>query len=330
MTKILPSKFSFKKEGTQYRAENPHPGKVTGTAMGGILGLSPWDTPFSVACRLLRIYREDIDDKPAVKAGKVLESVIIDHINDTGRLEIIPAEAMYPERKGSHDEWEHDFEDEVFGGHVDGVTVHGDIVEVKTTSNPEPWLNGIPEHYWLQASLYAKFMGAGRIHFIVGVLGKDDTSNPFAWVPSDDNVFLFSADLHPDIDRHVEYIRGWYADYIAQGLTPMPDLDSEKDLEIISALDAQTDDPSGIIAELEDVERALAETKGLKERADELKAMLMLHMDYQKVDSLPTGNGTYTLAESTRTVVDSDKLKSNGLYSEYTKKMTIRTIKKRK
>lgn len=327
--KVVASKFPFAKVGTQYKAENPHPGKVTGTAMGGILGLSPWDTPFSVACRLLRIFREDIDDKPAVKAGKALEGPIIEHMNARG-YKVIPAEDIFDKREGAHDEWGHDFDDPIFGGHVDGITEDGDIVEVKTTSNPEPWLNGIPEHYWLQASLYAKFMGASKVIFAVGVLGKDDTSNPYAWVPSEDTCFIFETGLHPDIDRHVDYIRGWYADYIAEGITPEPDLGNEIDCAIIKALDAQLGDPSALLDELETIEARLKEFKALKDRADEIKEQVLLHMDYRGLSVVEGASKDYTLTETTRTAVDTDRLKADGLYETYSKTTKSKSLKAKK
>lgn len=329
MSKYLPSKAAFIRKGTQYIADCPDPNKVTGTSIGGILGVSPFETPFSIACRLLRIYREDIDDKPAIKAGKALEPVIIDYLKATGH-NVLSAEEVFPQRAGPHEEWEHDFDDPIFGGHVDGITGDGDVVEIKTTSNPEPWLNGVPEHYWLQASLYAKFMGAKRILFAVGVLSQKDVSNPYGWEPNDSNCFVYHVDLHPEIDRHVEYIREWYADYIQEGMTPLPDLSNPRDIEVIKALDAQIDDPTPMLIQLEEIEARMAELKELKERADEIKALLMVHMDFNHLTKISGASVDYNLTESTRTAVDTDALKAAGLYDLYSKTTRVRTFRTKK
>lgn len=325
MTKVHAAYQPFIKDGTAYVTETA-PRKVTGTAVGGIIGCSPWETPFSIACRLLNLYIEDISDKPAVKAGQVLEAPILDYLRARG-YDAIPAEEVFEARKGEHGQWAQDFEDPIFGGHVDGITADGAIIEVKTTSNPEPWLNGIPEHYWLQASLYAHFMGADRIIFAVGVLGRDDTSNPHAWRPDEDNTFVFEVEVHPDIEKNVEYIREWYADYIAQGRTPEPDLSNEKDCAIIRALDAQIDEPDALMDELEAIERNLEEYKALKDRADEIKELMILRLDHMNETTVSSAFRTYTLTESNRTTVDTDALKRDGLYEKYSKSTKTRTLR---
>ena len=60
-----------------------------------------------------------------------------------------------------------------------------------------------------------------------------------------------------------------------------------------------------------------AEIKALQEQADSLKAAMIAEMDAQQADSLQAGEYTlrYTVYESTR--VDTAKLKTSGLYGQY-------------
>ena len=104
-----------KTEGVHY--------KVTGTFLGGLLGMSPYATPFSITSRLIGAWDEDIGNEPAVKTGKLLEDRIIDYAiakhSDIGT--IFKAEEIFAKREGHHKDWVSDFEDDVFAGHVDGI-----------------------------------------------------------------------------------------------------------------------------------------------------------------------------------------------------------------
>lgn len=329
MTKIYYARQPFVRDGTAYVTDNPTPGKVTGTAMGGILGVSPWETPFSIACRLLGLYGEDISDKPAVRAGQVLEAPIIEYLRTQG-YDTIPAEQLFEKREGAHHTWASDFDDPIFGGHVDGITAQGDIVEIKTTSNPEAWVEGVPEHYLQQASLYAYFLGADKIIFAVGVLTKDDVTNPYGWTPTPENTFVYEVEPSRSIFKDVAYIREWYVDYIAQGRTPEPDLSNERDCAIIKALDAQLDEGTALLDELEAIEAQLDEYKALKDRADEIKELLMLRLDHIGATSIDGDRKTYTLTTYDRVSVDTDALKRDGLYDKYSKTTKTKSLRAKK
>ncbi len=49
--------------------------KITGTRMGGILGVSRFSTPFKIALEIARIYPGDPSNK-YIDAGNILEPVI--------------------------------------------------------------------------------------------------------------------------------------------------------------------------------------------------------------------------------------------------------------
>lgn len=197
-----PPKCGFMIDGDRIRADGTHKGRISGTMMAGILGVSPWSSPFTVACDLLGLATEDISSKAVVKAGHALESVVIEYMNavhpDIGAF--VPAEEMFAQREGDHDSWAPDFEDEVFTGHVDGVVMASDgnqyILEVKTSSNMESWLNGVPEYYQWQVGLYNHFIThQDKAYVALGVMNPGALKDPSTWVPSSTNTALFELPI---------------------------------------------------------------------------------------------------------------------------------------
>ena len=300
---------------------NAEHGKITGTAMAGIFDKSPWETPFSIACRLLRLYSENIDDKPAVKAGKVLERRIIDYIDG------IPAADIFGDvQKGGHEQWPSDFEDPIFGGHIDGATGDNRIIEVKTTGNPEDWTEGPPMYYWLQASLYMHHLNADGIRFAVGVLSDEDRKNPYTWQPAG-NVYTYDVGPAPGFEEMHAKAAEWYNEYIAQGRTPAPDLDNPKDRAIIKALKLEASTETELADKADEYTAAQAEAARYdlaKKTADALKDELMFVMRARGVTNAPG----YRITETEREVVDTDALKRDGLYNKYLKKTKTVSLRK--
>lgn len=178
--------------------------KITGTYLGGLLGMSPYATPFSITTRLMGVWDEDIGDKPRVKLGKLLEDRIIDYViakhSDLGN--VFKAEELFDERKGNHADWKSDFEDEIFAGHVDGIVSENGsdyILECKTAGDPNDWLNGPPAHYMLQVMLYNHFITKkNKAYFVVGIVGNEYLNNPNGWIPNSSNCFLFEVKIDQD------------------------------------------------------------------------------------------------------------------------------------
>jgi hypothetical protein len=164
--KLTAPKVKFKITGHNVVVDVKDPNfkvrKISGTTLGALLNRSAWDTSFTVSCKLLGLWNEDLSNIPAITAGHVLEPKVIGYANalPNGRCKVIPASKIFPPRKGAHDDWAGDWDDEVFTGHIDGARPDGTIVEVKTTQRIEDWYGAdgkdkIPEGYLIQASLYS-------------------------------------------------------------------------------------------------------------------------------------------------------------------------------
>lgn len=179
--------------------------KVSGTSVGALLGKSPYATPFTTTARLLGLWDEDISAKPAVIAGKLLEERIIDYLSSSASQlgTFLKAEDVFEERKGAHDKWVSDFEDDVFSGHVDGIVSRDGsdyILEIKTTSRRAfeagSWDGHPPEHYLWQVYLYNHFITKqDKAYFGLGILDEDTYSNPNMWVPNRENCRVYEVSI---------------------------------------------------------------------------------------------------------------------------------------
>lgn len=329
---FIPPACQYEVEGDHIKTDKTLAHKVTGTAMGGIMDISHWSSPFQKACNLLGLANEDISDKPAVIAGKILESVIIEYMDmtreDLGLF--IPAEDMYALREGDHENWASDFEDDYFAGHVDGIVMADDgnnyILEVKTSSNLEDWANGVPEYYFWQVALYNHFITKqDKAYVALGIMNEASLKDPHSWVPNEKNCILYTVKIDQEaVSAKLEEIRAWYDKYIRNGLTPDYNPANKGDVLMWEHLFGLTDDDktvSALIEEDMDLRTKIlmheAEAKSLYDRKAaldaKLKDYLMGHPEYK--GHLVSSSGKYkaVLSESVRTSFDEERMRADGI-----------------
>ena len=327
MPVIMPSLQGFKKNAdgsysvTEKRAEY---GKVTGTQMSGILNMNPWQTPFSTSVRMMRLFNEDISDKPSVHAGTVIEPKILDYIG------AVHGDEVFEKREGDHESWASDFQDDIFGGHVDGFMPDGSIVEIKTSSRPQDWNKQIPIHYHIQASLYAEFFKADRIIFAVGFTDKDTLSNPDGFVPDKNNTIVVETGKIEGFDKMLKDAEEFYRRFILNGVTPIPDATNPIDRQIMNYLDAQLwteEDAKTEIQLMNAYQDSLDNVKNLQTMLDDSKQRFGLYMDYNDIGEISDGSTTIKRAVYSRTAIDTNLLKKDGLYDLYAKEKEYKTLK---
>lgn len=346
-------KCAFEVEGNAIKTDGSVVNKVTGTSMAAILGLSKWATPFTVACNLLGLAREDISSKPSVETGRVLEPVVISYLDKAYGSEIgkfVPAEEMFAKRVGDHDSWASDFDDDVFAGHVDGIVKASHngaeedyILEIKTSSNLPEWGEGVPVHYYWQVALYNEFLAKkDRAYVGLGIVDQNTYRNPLSWAPNDRNVVLYDMMIdRDDVREKMTQIREWYQTYIMNGITPEYDPENPIDVEMYNHLVnlARTiDDMKQDVCKLGDVDAriALAEA-GLSDLYDardsltnKLKEYMLAHgLSEIKTDESPI---YVSVSKSERRTLSKAMLMEAGIdpdkYSTNTETNTFR-IKKR-
>ena len=335
---IIPSRVPFELNDGVVTTQ-PSDRKVTGTTLSTLVGKSPWGTPFSTACRMLRVYNEDIGDKPAVKAGTILEHVIVDHVNERFGTGIIKGDDIFGKQTEDYTTWASHFDDPDFAGHIDGALTDGTIVEVKTGGSPSFWLDKddqpcIPENYHIQASLYARMTGAEELLFIFGHVKPEERSNPYKWEPKD-NIYMFESGLHPEIDDYIDLAREFRAEYTTRGRTPKAeDNPANKeaykiDSEILEILNVQINVEEQLkLAKL--IADRNAELNALTKEIRDAKEKLRLASGYTETGllDLKTADGGYAVSVSTRRTqrVDNDALKRDGIYDDYLRESSYQVV----
>ena len=64
------------------------------------------------------------------------------------------------------------------------------VIEIKTTKRVEDWMDGVPEHYAIQAALYAYLLGIDNVIMIASFLEEPDYENPENFIPYAGNTII--------------------------------------------------------------------------------------------------------------------------------------------
>lgn len=174
------------------------------TAVGGsdvavILGLSPWESRFSLWHRK-QAALAPIEDSAPMEWGRRLEEVVLAKwIEENDPLEVHTGETWL------RDGWMLSNPDAIAMLH-DGRTV---VVEVKTTRSDDAWIDGPPVYYLTQVQWYLGVLDIDEARVIVLIAGSDYREytvtrdrEDFAIMADECRRFLDSieADDRPDID----------------------------------------------------------------------------------------------------------------------------------
>ena len=345
-----------KTEDGFHTLESTDKARISGTQLAGIVGLSPWATPYSVAVDILGMCDEDdVGNLPAVKAGKYLEPVIMNYLDKTNILPNTHADVLFPHyEEGNHNDWKPHFTDDVFTGHVDGIAGHVEnaydgfgIVECKTTTNESAWdwENNIPPtYYWIQASLYAHFFGYDDIYFVVGILTEEEQEHPELFqpnaipnyvpidpnVPSRLNVRVMKCPIYPDFDSVLDKAREFYDTYIRPGVLPAPNPDSKIDANLTAILDAQICTDEDAIPKFTEWLNLNEQIAQMQTQAEVYKKFLTTYLETHHRKGISNGKISYILSDYSRNNVDTDKMKQDGIYEQYITKTTYKVFKKGK
>ena len=311
--------------------------KISGTAMGGLLNLSPYATPFTVSSKLLGVWDEDINDKPAVRVGRDLEERIIDyaagHYQEVGSF--FKAEDIYAKREGKHSDWKSDFEDDVFSGHVDGIVSKDGqdyILEVKTARDASVWVKEVPRHYYWQVCLYNHFITKqDKAYFLLGVVNQETYNNPNSWIANSDNTYLFEVKINQrEVAETIAYLRNLYETTIAKGISTQCNYMNDMDMEIMNHL-------KDISGTMDDLDKLILHYKNVKDSNDSIREKYKKSFDEEEEykdrikDVMTAWNltkaGNVSIRSNTRRSFDFAKADSDGFdYSKYLKETKTNTF----
>ena len=325
-----PPECGYTVEGGHIVTDGSVKHKVSGTSMAGILGVSPFNTPFQMACALLGLAKEDISNSPHVKVGIALEEPIIRYAEkvypEYGTF--CSAKEVYQKRVGDHDSWVSDFEDDVFAGHVDGIVFKDDgsdyILEIKTTKNYESWREGVPEYYRLQVSLYDHFITKkGKAYVVLGMVDENTYRDYNTWIPNSKTVAMFEMTVPEDFEETLSKVRGWYDTYIAQGITPDYNPAIPGDVEMYQHLVGLTRDVDEVKKDVSRYGEVLAKisegesaNQALYDERDYLKVRLKDYLECHSLSSLEgdtENGGKVVIGVQNRKELDEEAMRNDGI-----------------
>jgi predicted phage-related endonuclease len=324
--------------------------KITGSKLASILGENAYDTPFELACSITGIYSKHESSK-FTDAGNALEPVMRSYVR-TNAEELVREALGVAEGSivgvldpvpNSLCGYDHFPDAGIFGGMVDGyVVVNGEkvaVLEIKTASNESKWIDKltgtrteVPRNYLLQAALYAKLSGLKKIVFVAGFLRDNHYEDTNTWVPNKENCQVIVIDA-PDISDEMEIAEDWYNRYPAGGVTPEW---TEKDSEIVETLQLQIQGPPGkdlaeiteeyanVLYRLSEYEDVTSEINALEKRKKELSESIKESIIGSQNDGRPkmiveSDGYSFVVSRTSRTDIDKDKLKEDGLLEKYQK-----------
>lgn len=203
---------------------------VTASKVAGILGLSPWDSPYSTWCVMKGLIPVAAESRH-MQRGNMLENAVldwwlVDHPEHTEKARQV---------------WTPLFD---WGGatpdlHVTGPGGALELVDAKTTASDDGWQDG-PPPYYLASSLWQLVCepDAERVHLAV-LFGKPFDLRSYT-VERDEDVMAaivarckdfhdsLASDTPPDLDDHVATYEAIRAQH--------PDIDRDASVEIPRAL----------------------------------------------------------------------------------------------
>lgn len=228
-----------------------NPKKITMTRLGSVLGLNHWKTPFQSWCEICRVAELPFKGNKYTEAGQVIEPKAIEYSKTVISPNIKDPDEYYG--KNMSCVWDFYKNEPIFGGKWDGIVISRQgkdigIVEIKTTSRAQDWIDGVPPHYAIQALGYAALSGLSTAWVVVCFLEPDDYDNPEAFICTDDNTRVFELDVDTytfdgyNIRQCMAIASEWWSNHVLGNQSPAYDVKKDKEfLDIMRTADTNFD-----------------------------------------------------------------------------------------
>lgn len=318
--------------------------RLTATRLGSVLDMNAWQTAFSAWCEITKVYKRPFEETKYTLAGKAIEPIIIDYLRDYFEIGVVSPEDFFGNR---YKEVKYNFypDVKVFGGMWDAKVINHRresvaVIEIKTSSRPQDWFDGVPDEKLVQALMYAHLEKARTTYVVVAFLEEDDYAHPELFVPVEGKnlkVIPFDTEttkvmFHGEpctISELMAYATQWWDAYVKTGISP--EFDEDRDAEILKELRTQRPDEADsslgeLIITLEglqsEVERARIKVglDVMEKQLDNAKKALKREMEKLLApDSDKLVIGSWQLAKTITESVDKDRLIEDGLYDAYKK-----------
>jgi predicted phage-related endonuclease len=317
------------------------PKKLTGTRFASVLGMNRWNTPFQIWCDITKTVVIPFEDTKYTLAGKAIEPKQIEYMRESyGMDNLVDPTQEFGEDYFSKT-YGNFFDHEVLGGMWDsllkdeGGNVEG-VLEFKTTSRPQDWLNDDgevdpPEYYALQAALYAYLLDCDYVVMVVTFLTDKDYEHPEEFVPNAENTQPYEfnvSERYPNFEE--EYVKpalAWWERHVETGNSP--EFDEKKDADYLKVLRNVSLNPNSDIDELlkelrecqKRIDVAEATVKEDAKRVKVIKEQLKKYAleNIGEEDTL-TIEGSGVTCKLTRTVavkINEDAMRDDGIFDKY-------------
>ncbi len=333
------------------------PKRITAGRLGTVLGLNAWQSPFYGWCDMTKVYSEPFEGNKYTNAGNIIEPKLIAYAKSLfGEDKVLSPEEYFHTNDAKKSQHYNFFPQvKVFGGMWDAVIIDDEgkivaVIEIKTSSRPQDWVDGVPDEKLAQGLLYGFLLGVPKTFILASFLDDENYVKPEAFVPTEDNTKLYSFDTETatidydgedcTIDDLTDYAGQWYDAYIKTGISP--EFDEKKDSDILKELRTLRPDEdadttlSDILTRLDEKEKEIARIReendldALDKEVNNLKDALKRSLQDAMGDTDTTVSvKNWTLIRSVRKGIDSARLKADGIYDEYLKESVSYTLKKK-
>jgi hypothetical protein len=317
------------------------PKKLTGTRFASVLGLNRWNTPFQIFCDITKAVVIPFEDTKYTLAGKAIEPKQIEYMRKSYGMENLVDPSQEFGKDYFNKTYGNFFDHEVLGGMWDALLKDDDgivegVLEFKTTSRPQDWLNDDgevdpPEYYALQAALYAYLLDCDSVIMVVTFLSDKDYEHPENFKPNAENTqpYEFSvSERYPNFeDDYVKPALAWWERHVETGNSPEFDEKADSDyLKLLRNVSLNpTSDIEELLKELFDCQKRIdvadatvkEEAKRVKVIKDQLKKYAIENIGEE--DTLTVeGNGVICKLAKTRSFkVNEDAMRKDGIYDKY-------------
>ncbi|MFA7167380.1 MAG: YqaJ viral recombinase family protein [Sphaerochaetaceae bacterium] len=321
---------------------------ITGTYLAALIGKNPYKSPFEAVCELTGIYRSSFHGNIYTRAGKILESKILKRYSENASASVKSGAELYPDgcQVGPHDTWINHLtsKDGRLAGNIDGAIVDDGkitgVIEIKTAKSLASWVRGDvilpPEHYVLQAGLYARLLDVDDIIMLAYETTPYDLSDPEGSqleghmyaipTPVPAHMDGYIADAEEVLDSALEGIR-------------IPTAPSVRDRAVIDALYVDHPDDKALSDAVKSYENAARlatdaemSIRPLLDARDEAKARLKIAaLDSLTDDVSRIECGAVSVSRTDRVSYDVKAMEKAGIYlTPYTKKTSYIAIRTKK
>jgi len=325
-----------------------NPKKMTGTRLGAILGVNKYKSDFGAWCEIVRVAEDTFVESKYTRAGIAIEPILGEWCKENVSPYIVTPEQWFGTSEKLYDHFPNE---PVFGGMWDflvldkpwkgtrtGVKVVG-VIEAKTSSRPQDWVDGVPESYAVQALNYGYLLGVDRVFVPVAFLDDEDYNHPEKFVCTATNTQLYELKVsESDIGLGMENALVWYEAHVLGNVSPP--FDEKKDkvfLQVLRKSEVKSDGLETLAkraAILEAKIEAAVATAGLAEMEKELKGLkdsmkpsfIALFKD---TDDTVSAYG-WRVKRSTTVTIDKEALAADDLLDKYSVEVPRYTLTKDK